>query len=111
MPAQRRSSSTVRISERTSWFRRRSSLKQPTIRSRIRLSRSRKSNERGGVMNARVPDEEIFAKHGFKCVYCGFDGRTLENWRFLQVDHFKPRSLGSDYNVTENLVTSCIICN
>ena len=59
----------------------------------------------------RPPDEEVFAKDGFKCIYCDFDGRSFANWRFLQVDHFKPCSLGGSYDAVENLVTSCIICN
>ena len=62
-------------------------------------------------MNARPSDEEVFVKNGFQCVYCGFDGRSFEGWKFLQVDHFKPRSLGGNYDQPDNLVTSCIICN
>jgi len=58
----------------------------------------------------RPKDEEIFARDRFRCVYCGFDGRTFETWAFLQVDHFKPRSLGGT-DEPENLVTSCIMCN
>jgi 5-methylcytosine-specific restriction endonuclease McrA len=57
-----------------------------------------------------IKDEEIFARDGFRCVYCGFDGREFEGWAFLQVDHFKPRSLGGKDEL-ENLVTSCVICN
>ena len=59
---------------------------------------------------ARPPDEQVFAKDGFRCVYCGHDGRTFDGWVFLQVDHFKPRALGGS-DETENLVTACVICN
>jgi 5-methylcytosine-specific restriction endonuclease McrA len=58
----------------------------------------------------RPDDEEVFAREGFKCVYCGFDGRSFEGWVFLQVDHFKPRSRGGSDEL-DNLCTSCAICN
>jgi len=59
---------------------------------------------------SRPPDHEVFRRDGFRCVYCGFDGRTFESWTFLQVDHFVPRSLGGGDDL-DNLKTSCIICN
>ena len=55
-------------------------------------------------------DEEIFARDGFRCQYCDYDGRDFEKWAFLQIDHFKPRCLGGT-DEPGNLVTSCIICN
>ena len=61
-------------------------------------------------MIVRPLDEEIFKRDNFRCVYCGFNGNTFENWAFLQVDHFKPRCLGGS-DEPENLVTSCIVCN
>ena len=59
---------------------------------------------------ARPRDEDIFQRDGFRCVYCDFDGRDFKGWAYLQVDHFKPRSLGGTDDPT-NLVTSCIVCN
>ena len=50
---------------------------------------------------ARPADEEV---------YCDFDGSSFENWRFLQVDHFKPRSFGGSDELG-NLVTACASCN
>jgi 5-methylcytosine-specific restriction endonuclease McrA len=61
-------------------------------------------------LSVRPKDEEIFQRDGFKCVYCGFDGRTFKGWAYLQVDHFKPRSLGGGEEAS-NLVTSCVVCN
>jgi 5-methylcytosine-specific restriction endonuclease McrA len=55
-------------------------------------------------------DERVFARDGFRCVYCGHDGRTFDGWAFLQVDHFKPVCLGGTDDV-ENLKTACVICN
>lgn len=59
---------------------------------------------------ARPEDEEVFKKDDFHCVYCGFDGSTFDGWRFLEVDHFKPRSKGGSDDI-ENLMTSCMSCN
>src|SRR2546425_11371100 len=58
----------------------------------------------------RPSHEEVFQKNDFHCVYCGFDGSSFEGWKFLQVDHFKPRSKGGTDDL-QNLVTSCMICN
>lgn len=67
-------------------------------------------NTAGIKSTTRPSDEEIFARDGFMCIYCGFDGRSFEGWQFLEVDHFKPRCLGGGDD-RENLVTSCAICN
>ncbi|KJV07582.1 HNH endonuclease [Methylocucumis oryzae] len=58
----------------------------------------------------RPPDEDIFERDCFRCVYCGFDGNSFRTWAFLQVDHFKPKSRGGT-DEKSNLVTSCCICN
>ena len=58
----------------------------------------------------RPDDEEVFKKDGFRCVYCGHDGRTFEGWKFLVVDHFKPRTKGGGKDLS-NLNTACLICN
>jgi 5-methylcytosine-specific restriction endonuclease McrA len=59
---------------------------------------------------SRPPDHEVFKRDNFRCVYCGFDGGSFDTWTFLQVDHFVPRSRGGP-DSSENLKTSCIICN
>ena len=61
-------------------------------------------------ITSRPSDHEVFRRDGFRCVYCGHDGRTFETWAFLEVDHFKPRSRGGNDEIG-NLVTSCVICN
>lgn len=60
-----------------------------------------------------LSDEEVFARNGFRCVYCGWEGRTFETWAFLVVDHFEPKSArsGAGPDRPENLVTACVICN
>jgi 5-methylcytosine-specific restriction endonuclease McrA len=68
------------------------------------------TNDTNGVRAIRPKDEVVFARDGFRCVYCGFDGREFDGWTFLQIDHFKPRSLGGTDHI-DNLVTSCIVCN
>jgi len=64
-------------------------------------------------MSKKYADEEVFQRDGFRCVYCGFDGRQFEGWAFLVVDHFKPKRLDQDGNTheLENLKTACCICN
>ena len=64
-------------------------------------------------MGKQFLDEEIFGRDGFRCVYCGFDGRTFEGWAFLEVDHFRPKRLDEAGNAheLENLKTACCICN
>ena len=55
-------------------------------------------------------DARIFAKDSFRCVYCGYVGNTYETWRYLVVDHFRPRARGGGW-AEENLVTACVDCN
>ena len=52
-------------------------------------------------------DARIFARDGFRCVYCGYVGNTYETWRYLIVDHFHPRASGGGW-AEENLVTACV---
>jgi 5-methylcytosine-specific restriction endonuclease McrA len=56
-------------------------------------------------------DARIFARDGFRCVYCGYVGNTFERWRYLIVDHFKARARGGSYDAEKNLVTACLDCN
>lgn len=60
-----------------------------------------------------MTDEEVFARDGFRCVYCRWDGRSFDGWTFLVVDHFEPKSARTkaDPDRPENLVTACVICN
>ncbi len=37
---------------------------------------------------------DIHRRDGFRCVYCGFDMSTFENWEFIQTDHFIPSFKG-----------------
>ena len=49
---------------------------------------------------------EIFARDGYRCVYCGQVFPPDE----LSVDHVQPRSRGGDRS-GGNLVTACRACN
>src|SRR5262245_53471418 len=49
---------------------------------------------------------EIFARDGYRCVYCGLVFPPDE----LSVDHVQPRSRGGDRS-GGNLVTACKACN
>ena len=50
--------------------------------------------------------EQVFARDGFRCVYCG-RGFPAEQ---LTLDHVQPRMRGGD-NTPGNLVTACAACN
>lgn len=49
---------------------------------------------------------EVFARDGWRCVYCGEVRPTEE----LSVDHVHPRALGGDSS-EGNVVTACRACN
>jgi 5-methylcytosine-specific restriction endonuclease McrA len=49
---------------------------------------------------------EVFARDGFRCVYCGRGEPEVE----LSVDHVEPRMRGGDSS-PGNLVTACSDCN
>jgi 5-methylcytosine-specific restriction endonuclease McrA len=53
-----------------------------------------------------VTREELFARDGYQCVYCG----TVLPAEALSVDHVHPRVKGGDHS-PGNLVTACIACN
>lgn len=56
------------------------------------------------------PDWEIYVRDGCHCVYCGFDGTTLQGWRQLQIDHRIPvAKVGT--NEPTNKVVACTDCN
>ncbi|MCU0623684.1 MAG: HNH endonuclease [Gemmatimonadaceae bacterium] len=50
--------------------------------------------------------EELFARDGWRCVYCG----AVLPAEALSVDHVHPRVKGGDHS-PGNLVTACIACN
>ncbi|MCE2942553.1 MAG: HNH endonuclease [Gemmatimonadota bacterium] len=50
--------------------------------------------------------EELFARDGWRCVYCG----AVQPAEALSVDHVHPRVKGGDHS-SGNLVTACIACN
>jgi len=52
----------------------------------------------------------VFERDNFTCAYCGFDGRTFDNWMQLSVDHILPKSSARD-DSSENMVTACQSCN
>jgi hypothetical protein len=49
---------------------------------------------------------EIFARDGYRCVYCGTEHPPEE----LTVDHVQPRMKGGDQS-GGNVVTACAACN
>ena len=49
-------------------------------------------------------------KFGFRCIYCGYDGRAFPNWLQLAVDHVVPVQQGGP-DSDENKVTVCQFCN
>ena len=51
---------------------------------------------------------DIYERDGFRCLYCGFDGRTFEGWRNLTIDHINPTGSKND---PANLATCCSYCN
>ncbi|MHB8643221.1 MAG: HNH endonuclease [Gaiellaceae bacterium] len=55
------------------------------------------------TVQRKISRRALFARDGWKCVYCGSSGR-------LTLDHVVPRSKGGD-SVWENVVTSCAPCN
>ena len=54
--------------------------------------------------------ERIFERDHFTCVYCGFDGRSFDNWMQLSWDHLVPQNAGGEDSL-ENIVTACMYCN
>ena len=69
--------------------------------SRVEEGRHRGARERGPVRR-----EEVFARDGHQCVYCGGEFPVEQ----LSVDHVQPRVKGGDRS-GGNLVTACGACN
>jgi 5-methylcytosine-specific restriction endonuclease McrA len=56
------------------------------------------------AVKRRISRRALFARDGWRCVYCGSSGGRLT------LDHVVPRSRGGD-SVWENVVTACSPCN
>ena len=56
------------------------------------------------AVKRRISRRALFARDGWKCVYCGTTAGRLT------LDHVIPRSKGGD-SVWENVVTACAPCN
>jgi 5-methylcytosine-specific restriction endonuclease McrA len=56
------------------------------------------------AITRRISRRVLFARDGWRCVYCGANGGRLT------LDHVGPRSRGGD-SVWENVVTACAPCN
>jgi hypothetical protein len=65
------------------------------------------------IAKQQYPNQEVYERSGFKCVYCGIDGsRDFETFftANFSVDHVKPKSRCGT-NAPENLVLACHSCN
>jgi 5-methylcytosine-specific restriction endonuclease McrA len=56
------------------------------------------------AVKRRISRRALFARDGFRCVYCGSSSNRLT------LDHVVPRSRGGE-SVWENVVTACSPCN
>ena len=56
------------------------------------------------AVKRRISRRVLFARDGWRCVYCGTHGGRLT------LDHVVPRSRGGD-STWENVVTACAPCN
>jgi hypothetical protein len=62
---------------------------------------------------SKIPEEDILKVHDgcdYKCVYCDYDGKNRDDFRFLAIDHVLPKHYGGSDDM-DNLVTACLICN
>jgi len=53
---------------------------------------------------------EVYKKCHYTCAYCGFDGRSFENWRQLTIDHIRPIKQGG-LDTEDNKIVACQSCN
>jgi 5-methylcytosine-specific restriction endonuclease McrA len=56
------------------------------------------------AVQRKISRRALFARDGWRCVYCGSNGGRLT------LDHVLPRSRGGD-SIWENVVTACAPCN
>jgi hypothetical protein len=54
--------------------------------------------------------DAIYQRDHYTGAYCGFDGRSFDNWMQLLCDHIKPTGQGGTTS-EDNLVTACYYCN
>lgn len=54
--------------------------------------------------------DRILERDNFRCTYCGFDGRSFDNWMQLTIDHIIPQAQEVNDN-DDNLTTACHSCN
>ncbi len=74
-------------------------MKTPAV---VRLKKAIGSIKRG----VKFSRQNVFARDGFKCQYCGTSG----SFETLNYDHVVPRARGGQ-TVWENIVTTCYPCN
>jgi 5-methylcytosine-specific restriction endonuclease McrA len=58
----------------------------------------------------QVTNTFLFARDGYRCMYCGRHRWALKGREFLTRDHVVPLSRGGE-NSWENVVTACSCCN
>lgn len=58
----------------------------------------------------QVTNTFLFARDGYRCLYCGRHRSDLRGRAFLTRDHVIPISRGG-MNIWENVVTACSPCN
>ena len=58
----------------------------------------------------QVTNTFLFARDGYRCMYCGRHKAQLRGREFLTRDHVTPISRGGG-NVWQNVVTACSPCN
>lgn len=58
----------------------------------------------------QVTNTFLFARDGYRCMYCGRHRWALRGREFLTRDHVIPLSRGGE-NSWENVVTACSCCN
>jgi 5-methylcytosine-specific restriction endonuclease McrA len=58
----------------------------------------------------QVTNTFLFARDGYRCMYCGRHRQELKGREFLTRDHVTPISRGGA-NSWENVVTACSPCN
>jgi 5-methylcytosine-specific restriction endonuclease McrA len=58
----------------------------------------------------QVTNTFLFARDGYRCLYCGRHRAALRGREFLTRDHVVPMSRGGE-NTWDNVVTACSACN
>lgn len=54
---------------------------------------------------------EVHKRDGFRCRYCGLDGReSFANWLSLSWDHLLPKG-SANRDSLDFIVTACMFCN